>query len=87
METLSGNEIELDITNWSNWNNLEVTKWIRHILNKKKFDSKEINSFINNTFENLNINGGVLFELKNDVDLWNEFYNEMKNLKDHLVLV
>ena len=78
LEASTGNAIEIRVDNWKEWNKQEVIEWIETILKENNFENDEIEAFISETFVKLRITGKILFKLKTNDALWNQFQNKIE---------
>ena len=65
--------------NWQTWDKEEVKQWIKNVLIENNFEENEVISFINDTFDKLNITGKILEKLKTNQHFWKQFEKQIEN--------
>ena len=72
-------KIHLDINNWKEWDKNEINEWIRETLKRNKIDDDEVNQFMSNVFEKMNLTGRIIMALKTNNQYWKKFQNDIQN--------
>ena len=71
---------KIDANDWKKWSKKNVIDWVFDVLKKNDFENNEIESFIQNTFKKLHVNGKVLLVLKKHESSLKDFEQKIQNV-------